>query len=45
MRKNKSILHRFYVENLAKLQQDQICYTVKHVARVSKMVIECRSLL
>ena len=44
MRKKKSIMHRFYVESLSKLWQaiDQICYTVKHVAIVAKMVIECK---
>ena len=44
MRKKKSIIHRFYVESLSKLWQaiDQVCYTVKHVARVAKMVAECR---
>ena len=42
MRKKKSILHRFYIESLSKLWQDQVCYTVKHVARVAKMVIECK---
>ena len=44
MRKKKSIMYRFYVESLSKLWQaiDQVCYTVKHVVRVAKMVIECR---
>ena len=44
MRKKKGIIHRFYVESLSKLWQaiDQVCYTVKHVARVAKMVAECR---
>ena len=40
MRKKKSIIHRFYAESLSKLWQaiDQVCYTVKHVVRVAKMV-------
>ena len=40
MRKKKSIMHRFYAESLSKLWKaiDQVCYTVKHVARVAKMV-------
>ena len=44
MRKKKSIIHRFYVESLSKLWQaiDQVCYTVKHVVRVAKMVAECK---
>ena len=44
MRKKKSIIHRFYVENMLKLWQaiDQVCYTVKHVAIVAKMVAECK---
>ena len=44
MRKKKGIIYRFYAESLLKLWQaiDQVCYTVKHVARVAKMVIECR---
>ena len=44
MRKKKSIMHRFYAESMLKLWQaiDQVCYTVRHVARVAKMVIECR---
>ena len=47
MRKKKSLMHRFYVESLSKLWQvknaiDQIYYTVKHVARVVKMVVECK---
>lgn len=41
MRKKKSIMH---VESLSKLWQaiNQVCYTIKHVARVAKMVIECK---
>ena len=44
MRKKKGIINRFYVESLAKLWQaiDQVCYTIKHVARVAKMVAECK---
>ena len=44
MRKKKNVMYRFYVESLSKLWQsiDQVCYTVKHVARVAKMVIECK---
>lgn len=44
MRKKKNLMHRLYVESLAKLGQaiNQVCYTIKHVARVAKMVIECR---
>ena len=44
MRKKKSIIHRFYVESLLKLWQaiDQVCYTIKHVVIVAKMVAECR---
>ena len=44
MRKKKSIMHRFYAESLVKLWQaiDQVCYTIKHVVIVAKMVIECR---
>ena len=44
MRKKKGIMYRFYVESLSKLWQaiDQVCYTIKHVARVAKMVAECR---
>ena len=44
MRKKKGIIYRFYAESLLKLWQaiDQVCYTIKHVARVAKMVIECR---
>lgn len=44
MRKKKNLMYRLYVESLAKLWQaiNQVCYTVKHVARVAKMVIECR---
>lgn len=47
MRKKKSIMYRFYAESMLKLWQaiDQVYYTVKHVARVAKMVIKCRSLL
>ena len=47
MRKKKGIMHRFYAESMLKLWQaiNQVYYTVKHVARVSKMVAECRSLL
>ena len=42
MRKKKGIM--LYVESLLKLWQaiDQVCYTVKHTARVAKMVAECR---
>ena len=44
MRKKKGIMYRFYAKSLSKLWQaiDQVCYTVKHVARVAKMVVECR---
>ena len=44
MRKKKNLMYRLYVKSLAKLWQaiDQVYYTVKHVARVAKMVIECR---
>ena len=47
MRKKKSIMYRFYVESLSKLWKvkdviNQVCYTIKHVARVMKMVAECR---
>ena len=44
MRKKKSIIHRFYVESLSKLWQaiDQVCYTIKHVVIVTKMVAECK---
>ena len=44
MRKKKSIIHGFYVESLSKLWQaiDQVCYTVKHVVMVAKMVAECK---
>ena len=47
MRKKKSVMYRFYVENLSKLWQvkdaiDQVCYTIKHVARVTKMIVECK---
>ena len=47
MRKKKSIMHRLYIESLSKLWQvknviDQVCYTVKHVARVVKMVATCK---
>lgn len=42
MRKKKSIM--LSTKGLSKLWQaiDQVCYTVKHVVRVAKMVIECR---
>ena len=42
MRKKKSIM--LYAESLSKLWQaiDQVCYTIKHVIIVAKMVIECR---
>ena len=44
MRKKKGIIHRFYVESLSKLWKaiDQVCYTVKHVVIVAKMVAECK---
>ena len=47
MRKKKSIMYRFYAKSLSKLWQvkdviNQVCYTIKHVARAAKMVIECR---
>ena len=44
MRKKKNVIHRFYIESIKTMANaiDQVCYTVKHVARVTKMVIECR---
>ena len=47
MRKKKGIMHRFYAESMLKLWQvkdviNQVCYTIKHVAIVAKMVAECR---